>query len=109
LATVAHFFTSPVDYGIAGIRPGESRWISWGPWDPFKGGAVVITADPNTLVAGTDFHRPMALQVTDTFVHEYPISVTGGIIVTETHAGVWITNTGQWAIRYVGYNIAVIK
>ena len=109
MATVAHLFTSSVDYGSAGFQPGQRRWQSWGPSDAYKDSAVVITADPFTQVAGTDIHRAMALQVTDTFVHQYPTVSSGGFVTLDTHVGVWVTNTGQWAIRYVTYRIGVIK
>ena len=59
-------------------------------------------------MAGQNFHRAMALQVTDQFVHQYP-TVSGDLVFLDTHVGVWLTNTGQWPIRYVTYRIAVMK
>ena len=85
MAAVAHFFTYNRDFGLAGIRPGESRWVSFGPSDVFKNAAVIITVDPGTVVTGASFHRAIALQVTDTFVHEYPTVLSGGFVVTGTH------------------------
>lgn len=98
------------DYQSAGIRPQESRWVSFGPWDGFKDSAVTITAHPHTAIAGTPgpTHSFAALQVTDTFVHNYP-TVSGDLVFTDTHVGAWILNTGPAAIRYVRIRVAVIK
>jgi hypothetical protein len=49
-----------------------------------------------------------ALQVTDTFVHEYPTVQPGGFVFTDTHVGAWLLNTGSAAIRYAAAKVAVI-
>jgi hypothetical protein len=110
MAAVANFFTYFFDYGDAGIQPQGSRWVSFGPSDVFKNSAVVITAHPDTAVAGTvgPTHSAAFLQVTDTFVHQYP-TVQAQFVFTDTHVGAWVLNTGSTAIRSVRVNVAVIK
>jgi hypothetical protein len=109
LPSVSNVFTYQVDYGDAGFQPGGVAWRSFGPSDAFKDSAIVITAIPSTLVAGTTTHRAMALQVSDTFVHQYPDFSVLGFVDVDPHVGVWLTNTGQSAIRYVTFKVAVIK
>src|SRR5688572_8697893 len=110
MATVENVFTYMFDFGDAGIQPQASQWVSFGPSDVFKDSAVVITAHPDTAVAGTvgPTHMAAFLQVTDTFVHVYP-TVQGDLVFTEAHVGAWILNTGSAAIRYVSVKVAVIK
>ncbi len=110
MATVANVFTYQFDWGVAGIQPQASYWVSFGPSDVFKESAVVITAHPTTEVAGTvgPTHAFAALQVTDTFVHNYP-TVQGDLVFTDTHVGAWLLNTGSTAIRYATFKVAVIK
>ena len=111
MATVANVFTYHFDWGAAGIQPQGSQWVSFGPSDVYKDSAVVITARPNTAVAGTvgPTHMAAFLQVTDTFVHEYPTVQPGGFVFTDTHVGAWLLNTGSAAIRYATVKVAVIK
>jgi hypothetical protein len=111
MATVANVFTYQFDWGDAGIQPQASQWVSFGPSDVYKDSAVVITAHPDTAVAGTvgPTHAFAALQVTDTFVHYYPTVGSGGFVFTETHVGAWLLNTGSTPIRYAAVKVAVIK
>ena len=111
MPSVANVFDYDFDFGDAGLQPQESRWVSVGPSDVFKDAAVVITASPGTAVAGTvgPTHAAQFLQVTDTFLHQYPTVMPGGFVFTDTHIGAWLLNTGSAAIRFVHLKVAVIK
>ena len=110
MATIEQFFTYTFDYGNAGIQPQQTAWVSFGPSDVYKRGAVVITAQPDTLVAGAGGTPQMfaALETMETFVHVYP-TIVGDTVNTDTHVGARIRNTGPAAIRYVYFTVAVIK
>ena len=110
MATVADVSTYYYDFGDAGLLPQQSYWVSFGPSDLYQESAVVITAHPDTKSVGWGGpeHVFAALQVTDTFVHNYPVFM-GPLVRRETHVGAWLLNTGSTAIRYAAVKVAVIK
>jgi hypothetical protein len=110
MATI-HHQTEHLDYGAGGIRPGESKWLSWGPDDRFINGTVVIKANPATLVpgpSGTTFHGTNVLSVGPIFSTNLHVPLGGGLSSSESYVGVNITNAGQNAIRSISVSLTAI-
>jgi hypothetical protein len=96
------------DAGPAGLAPGSSWWLSWGPADVFETGAVVLTPHASSLVPGTTVHATNVMTVSDIHVTVVP-TVAGDIVFRAYHVGANFTNSGPAAIRYFTVTVGVIQ
>jgi hypothetical protein len=111
IATI-HHQTEHFDLGSAGLGPGQSIWLSWGPNDMFTDGTVIVKANPATDVlgpAGTTLQGTNVLSVGPIFTTSVHVPLGGGLSSAESHVGANITNAGQNAIRYFAVSLTVIR
>jgi hypothetical protein len=108
MATITHQ-TEHWDFGAAGIPPGQSKWLSWGPNNQLKDSTVIFKADPMTDVPGTPgSHRTTVASVGTVFVTSIPI-FAGAFQGSETYVGANFTNSGTNPIRFLRISLTIIR
>jgi hypothetical protein len=107
MATVHVTGVYSYDMGAAGLAPGSSTWLSWGPADAFETGAVILTPHASSLVPGTTVHAANVMTVSDIHVTVIP-TVAGDIVFRAYYVGANFTNSGPAAIRYFTVTVGVI-
>lgn len=107
MATVHVVGVYSYDLGPAGLAPGQSYWVSWGPADAFETGAVILTPHPSSVVAGTSVHAANVMSLGDPYVTVVP-TLSGDITFRAYYVGASVTNGGSAAIQYFSVTVGLI-